>query len=134
MLVGESGVGKSSLSKLLLPERDIRIGALSQGDGKGRHTTTVALLFHLPAGGDIIDSPGVREFRLGSVDAETLAAAFRDFRPFLGHCRYRNCRHLREPDCALAQAVESGTLDRGRLDSYRAILADGEETATPYRD
>jgi ribosome biogenesis GTPase len=128
VLVGQSGVGKSSLSKVLLPDRDIRIGALSQGDGKGRHTTTVALLFHLPGGGDIIDSPGVRGFRLGKVEADTLAAAFRDFRPLLGHCRYRNCRHLQEPDCALARAVESGSLSRERLESYRALLDGVQET------
>lgn len=127
VLVGQSGVGKSSLSKVLLPDRDIRIGALSQGDGKGRHTTTVSLLFHLPAGGDIIDSPGVRGFRLGKVEPETLAAAFRDFRPLLGHCRYRNCRHLQEPDCALVQAAESGRLSRERLQSYRTLLSDGAD-------
>ena len=121
VLVGQSGVGKSSLSKVLLPDRDIRIGALSQGDGKGRHTTTVSLLFHLPAGGDIIDSPGVRGFRLGKVEPETLAAAFRDF---LGHCRYRAPSQDRT---ALVQAAK-GRLSRERLELPH-MLSDGGQTA-----
>jgi ribosome biogenesis GTPase len=123
VLVGESGAGKSSLAALLLPERDIRIGEISSGIGRGRHTTTVTMLFHLPDGGDLIDSPGVREFRLGDVPPEELASAFRDFRPLLGTCRYRDCRHLNEPGCALEQAAASGHLSPHRLVSYRALLS-----------
>lgn len=126
VLVGESGAGKSSLAALLLPEREIRIGEISAGIGRGRHTTTVSMLFHLPDGGDIIDSPGVREFRLGNVTPEELAPAFRDFRPFLGECRYRNCRHLNEPGCALEQAVAERRLSANRLASYRALLSPSE--------
>lgn len=122
VLVGESGAGKSSLAAVLLPDRDIRIGAISSGIGRGRHTTTVTMLFRLPGGGDIIDSPGVREFRLGKVAPEELAAAFRDFRPFLGDCRYRDCRHMNEPGCALEQAVAENRLSPDRLASYRALL------------
>ncbi|MDX9740850.1 MAG: ribosome small subunit-dependent GTPase A [Gammaproteobacteria bacterium] len=122
VLVGESGAGKSSLAGELLPEREIRIGEISSGIGRGRHTTTVTMLFHLPDGGDIIDSPGVREFRLGKIPPAELAGAFRDFRPFLGECRYRDCRHVNERDCALEQAVADKRLDANRLASYRALL------------
>lgn len=128
VLVGESGAGKSSLTQLLLPDHDIRVGELSTRLGRGKHTTTVAMLFHLPGGGDIIDSPGVREFRLGMVEPATLARAFREFRPYLGDCRYRDCRHLDEPDCALALAASAGRLSPERLGSYRAIvLGDGRQ-------
>lgn len=122
VLVGESGAGKSSLAAALLPDREIRVGEISSGIGRGRHTTTVTMLFRLPGGGDIIDSPGVREFRLGEVAPADLAAAFRDFRPFLGACRYRDCRHLNEPGCALEQAVADNRLSPDRLASYRTLL------------
>lgn len=122
VFVGESGVGKSSLLQALLPDRAIRIGALSAASGKGRHTTTSTLLFHLPRGGDIIDSPGVREFRLWSIGAAELARGFREFRPFLADCRFRDCGHDGEPGCAVSLACERGMIGRQRLDSYRAIL------------
>jgi ribosome biogenesis GTPase len=122
VFVGESGVGKSSLLQALLPERAIRIGALSETDGKGRHTTTSTLLFHLPHGGDIIDSPGVREFRLWRLSPAELARGFREFEPFLGQCRFRDCRHDGEPGCAVAHGHDNGKISRLRLDSYRAIL------------
>lgn len=122
VFVGESGVGKSSLLQALLPDRAIRIGALSAASGKGRHTTTSTLLFHLPCSGDIIDSPGVREFRLWSIGAAELARGFREFRPFLADCRFRDCGHDGEPGCAVNLACEQGKIGRQRLDSYRAIL------------
>jgi len=123
VFVGESGVGKSSLAQVLLPGREIRIGEVSAASGKGRHTTTVSLLFHLPdEGGDVIDSPGVREFRLGTVSPMELASAFREFRAHLGDCRYRDCRHADEPDCAIAAAAQAGRIPRQRLESYRALL------------
>jgi ribosome biogenesis GTPase / thiamine phosphate phosphatase len=122
VLVGESGVGKSSLIERLVPGHDIRIGELSRGGGKGRHTTTVAMLFHLADGGDIIDSPGVREFRLWPVEPGELARGFREFREHLGRCRYRDCRHVDEPGCALAAAADRGLIARARLDGYRALL------------
>ncbi|MDR2877991.1 MAG: ribosome small subunit-dependent GTPase A [Chromatiales bacterium] len=129
VLVGESGAGKSSLTQLLLPDRDIRIGELSTRLERGKHTTTVAMLFRLPGGGDIIDSPGVREFHLGTVEPSALAHAFREFRPHLGNCRYRDCRHLSEPDCALSEAATAGQLSPERLESYRAIvLGDGRRS------
>ncbi|MCC6208071.1 MAG: ribosome small subunit-dependent GTPase A [Gammaproteobacteria bacterium] len=122
VFVGESGVGKSSLLQALLPDHEIRVGALSEASGKGRHTTTSTLLFHLPRGGDIIDSPGVREFRLWNISAAELARGFREFRPFLDNCRFRDCVHDGEPGCAVTLACEQGKISRQRLDSYRAIL------------
>ncbi|MGD8854260.1 MAG: small ribosomal subunit biogenesis GTPase RsgA, partial [Gammaproteobacteria bacterium] len=123
ILVGQSGVGKSSLIKALLPDRDIRVGALSRLSGLGRHTTTVAMLYHLPDGGDLIDSPGVRDFSLCPVPPEELARGFVEFRPYLGQCRFHNCRHLSEPGCAVQAAVRSGSISRQRLGSYQHLAA-----------
>ena len=125
ILVGQSGVGKSSLVKRLLPELDIAIGRLSAASGQGRHTTTTTTLYHLPHGGDLIDSPGVRDFRPGRVDPDALAAGFREFRPHLGHCRFNNCRHVSEPDCAITAAAGDGTISTRRLESYRRLLETG---------
>lgn len=118
VFVGQSGVGKSSLVNALLPGVDTRVGELSEQTGKGRHTTTTARLFHFPSGGDLIDSPGIREFALWHVDEQQLAWGFREFRPFLGHCRFRDCRHRDDPGCALQQAVAEGHIDPRRLASF----------------
>jgi ribosome biogenesis GTPase len=118
ILVGQSGVGKSSVVKALLPERDIEIGRLSRATGHGRHTTSAATLYHLPHGGDLIDSPGVRSFRLTDSTRTELAKGFVEFRPYLGKCRFSDCRHETEPGCALRQAVEEGKIARARLDNF----------------
>lgn len=123
VLVGQSGVGKSSLVQALLPDLEVRIGALSRMTGLGRHTTTTAMLYHLPDSGDLIDSPGVREFSLWRVDAAELANGFSEFRPFFGTCRFHNCRHHREPGCAISAAVRDSKIDQRRLRSYREMLA-----------
>lgn len=125
ILVGQSGVGKSSLIKRLLPDLDIAIGRLSKASGQGRHTTTTTTLYHLPHGGDLIDSPGVRDFRLGQVDPGALAAGFREFRRHLGKCRFNDCRHVTEPDCAVIAAAARGEISDRRLESYRRLLAGG---------
>lgn len=122
ILVGQSGVGKSSLVQALLPDVDIRTGGLSQVTGLGRHTTTVAMLYHVPGGGDLIDSPGVRDFTLGKVEPAALEKGFREFAPYLGQCRFHNCRHLSEPGCAVQNAVREGTINRLRFDNYRATV------------
>lgn len=122
ILVGQSGVGKSSLVQALLPDLDIRTGSLSQVTGLGRHTTTVATLYHVPGGGDLIDSPGVRDFSLGKVEAAGLEKGFREFAPYLGQCRFHNCRHVSEPGCAVQNAVRDGAINRLRFDNYRAIV------------
>lgn len=120
--VGESGVGKSSLIQILLPDMELRIGELSEGTGAGRHTTTTTMLFHLPEGGDLIDSPGVREFRLWHIDPGDLGRGFREFRQHLGACKYRDCLHTGEPGCAVAAAVAGGLITPRRMDSYLDIL------------
>ena len=121
---GQSGVGKSSLIAALLPREDIRIGELSHAATKGRHTTTTARLYHLPAGGDLIDSPGIREFGLGHFDARRVARGFIEFRPWIGSCRFRDCRHHDEPGCALREAVAHGAVSSQRYASYLQIIGD----------
>ncbi|UVE17560.1 small ribosomal subunit biogenesis GTPase RsgA [Pseudomonas sp. LS44] len=123
VFVGQSGVGKSSLVNSLLPEVDTRVGPLSEVTGKGTHTTTTARLFHFPGGGDLIDSPGIREFGLVHVSRDDIEDGFIEFRDVLGHCRFRDCKHDREPGCALLQAVAEGRIQPQRMASYRHILA-----------
>ena len=123
ILVGQSGVGKSSLVQALLPDQDVRIGPLSKVTGLGRHTTTVAMLYHLPDGGHLIDSPGVRDFSLWPVSVAELARGFVEFRPYIGQCRFHDCRHNGEPGCAVAEAARRGDIDTRRLENYREILA-----------
>lgn len=122
ILVGQSGVGKSSLVRLLLPDVDIRIGRLSVASGLGRHTTTETTLYHLPGGGDLIDSPGVRDFQLWQATPADLQRGFRELASYAGQCRFHNCRHHNEPGCAVAAAVASGAVDARRLASYRTLL------------
>lgn len=123
ILVGQSGVGKSSLVQALLPDEEVRTGPLSKVTGLGRHTTTVAMLYHLPDGGHLIDSPGVRDFSLWPVTPAELAQGFVEFRPWIGQCRFHDCRHNGEPGCAVAEAARRGDIDPRRLESYRDILA-----------
>ncbi len=122
VFVGQSGVGKSSLINTLLPGVDLKVGELSEQTRKGRHTTTTARLFHLPDGGDLIDSPGIREFALWHIDAERVIEGFREFHDLIGHCRFRDCQHEREPGCAFKEAVEQGRVSAERFDSYKQIL------------
>ena len=123
VFVGQSGVGKSSLVNRLLPNTDTRVGALSELTGKGTHTTTTARLFHFPAGGQLIDSPGIREFGLGHVSVADVEAGFIEFQEHLGHCRFRNCSHEHEPGCALLAAVEEGKIHPQRLASFKHIIS-----------
>ncbi|MFT7301048.1 MAG: ribosome biogenesis GTPase [Porticoccus sp.] len=122
VFVGQSGVGKSSLLNTLSPEINIAVGALSILKAKGTHTTTTSRLFHLPSGGDVIDSPGIREFGLWHLEPESIAQGFIEFRSFLGHCKFRDCKHSQEPECALREAVEDGAIGEERFDSYWHIL------------
>ena len=123
VFVGQSGVGKSSLVNSLLPGIDTRVGALSEQTGKGTHTTTTARLFHFPNGGELVDSPGIREFGLGHVSRQTIEEGFIEFRPLLGRCRFRDCKHDREPGCALLAALADGRIQEQRMHSYRHIIA-----------
>ncbi|MFB9886511.1 small ribosomal subunit biogenesis GTPase RsgA [Balneatrix alpica] len=129
VFVGQSGVGKSSLINALLPGVDIKVGELSELTRKGTHTTTTARLFHFPSGGDLIDSPGIREFALWHLSPDELLEGFREFRPFLGRCRFRDCRHQQEPGCALLTAEQEGAISAERMHSYRMILSTLDEEA-----
>jgi ribosome biogenesis GTPase len=127
IFVGQSGVGKSSLVNALLPEADLRVGPLSELRQTGTHTTTTAQLFHIPAGGSLIDSPGIREFGLWHMSRDQIEFGFREFRPLLGHCRFRDCRHEREPGCAILAAAATGAINSNRLQSYRHIITTLEQ-------
>jgi len=122
VLVGQSGMGKSTIINALSPEAAVRVAEVSAALDSGRHTTTHARLYHLASGTDIVDSPGLQVFGLHHLDVDELAEAFVEFRPHLGHCRFRDCRHLAEPGCALAQACVTGSINERRLDSYRQLL------------
>lgn len=122
ILVGQSGVGKSSLVNRLLPDLDLQTGDLSRVTGKGTHTTTTTIMYSLPCGGRLIDSPGVWEYGLWSMSAGELEAGFIDFAPFAGLCRFNDCRHEAEPGCAVRDAVDKGAIKRWRYDAYLRLL------------
>ena len=121
VLVGQSGMGKSTITNALLPELGIRTQEVSMVLDSGKHTTTAAHLYHLNANSQLIDSPGLQEFGLNHLDIEALEHAFIEFRPYLGKCRFNNCRHIKEPDCALSQAVVDGSVSSERLKYYQAL-------------
>ncbi len=121
VFVGQSGVGKSSLINAICPAAEAAIGSLSEAHSKGRHTTTTANLFFLPGGGQLIDSPGIREFGLIHLDEDDIAQGFIEFRPFLGHCKFRDCRHKNDPGCALQSALQAGKISPQRMQSYQLI-------------
>ncbi|MHB0985799.1 MAG: ribosome small subunit-dependent GTPase A [Sulfuricella sp.] len=122
VLVGQSGMGKSSIINALLPEVQAHTREISQALNSGKHTTTHARLYHLDGDSHIIDSPGLQEFGLAHVSAQDIAHAFVEFRPYLGgRCRFSNCRHLVEPGCALLEAAAAGKIDPRRLEIYRKL-------------
>jgi ribosome biogenesis GTPase / thiamine phosphate phosphatase len=123
VLVGQSGMGKSTIINRLLPGAAARVGELSAALGGGRHTTTHARLYHLDAASHIIDSPGLQEFGLVHVEPESLAHDFVEFRPHLGQCKFNDCKHLTEPGCAITGAVERGEIAAPRLASYRTLVS-----------
>ena len=118
VFVGQSGVGKSSLLNALVPTINAVVGDLSQGADKGTHTTTTSRLFHLPDDGNVIDSPGIREFGLWHLEPDKIAEGFIEFKRFLGSCKFRDCQHKQEPGCALNEALARGDISQARMDSY----------------
>jgi ribosome biogenesis GTPase len=127
ILVGLSGVGKSSLVKDLLPDIDIRIGEISEASKEGKHTTTVSTLYSLPTGGYLIDSPGVRDFSPINLDKEQILNGFIELKPYRGKCKFANCSHTHEPGCAITEAVEAGKVNSQRVNSFRKMLQDSEQ-------
>ncbi|MFL5574565.1 MAG: ribosome small subunit-dependent GTPase A [Gemmatimonadaceae bacterium] len=117
-LTGPSGVGKSSLLNALYPGLDLRVGEVSESVNKGRHTTVGALLHPLPDGGYVVDTPGLREVGMWNLDPAHVDALFPELRPFIPECRFGDCTHRAEPDCAVRAAVDAGAVSRARFESY----------------
>lgn len=122
VFVGHSGVGKSSLLNALDPEHRRRVRTGREFDGKGRHTTTSSTLVELGDDTRVIDTPGIRAFGLWRIGRDQLHHEFPEFATHAPRCRFRDCRHRREPDCAVHAAVEAGLVARSRYDAYRRIL------------
>ncbi len=122
VFVGQSGVGKSSLINAIMPGTDTRVGALSESTQKGKHTTTTAKLFHFPQGGDLIDSPGIREFSLWHMDEGDIYRGFKEIAPLLGFCKFRDCHHQSEPGCAVQHALSTGKISASRWRSCQHII------------
>lgn len=127
ILVGLSGVGKSSIVKMILPREEIKIGETSTATGEGKHTTTVSALYHLKDNGIIIDSPGVRDFTPINNSIDEITHGFVDVRKYDGACKFKNCSHNNEPECAMKQAVSDGKLNELRFNNYRRLIQEFKE-------
>ena len=122
-LVGSSGVGKSTLLNSLAGKTVAATSTIREDDKKGRHTTTHRALYRLPNGGLVIDVPGIRELKIAEVD-EALATVFDDIEAMSSHCRFKDCRHESEPDCAVRNAIANGELEERRLHNYRKLISE----------
>jgi ribosome biogenesis GTPase len=121
VVTGQSGVGKSSLLNGVEPGLDLRVQAVSEDTEKGRHTTSTAELIPLAMGGFVVDTPGIRQFQLWDVIPEEVAGFFRELRPYVSQCRFPNCTHTHEDNCAVKDAVADGWIDARRYESYVQI-------------
>ncbi|MEZ5472149.1 MAG: ribosome small subunit-dependent GTPase A [Marinicella sp.] len=123
VIVGQSGVGKSSITRVMMPSVELKTGKLSEKTGKGAHTTSVTQMYYdEPLDAYIIDSPGVWEYGLWQMSAHEIAAGFREFQNYLGHCKFSNCTHIHEPQCAIMQAVKKGDIKENRYQSYLRVV------------
>ncbi|WP_301100406.1 ribosome small subunit-dependent GTPase A [Propionivibrio sp.] len=124
VLVGQSGMGKSTLTNALMPEANAPTREISAALDSGKHTTTHATLYRLDSSSALIDSPGLQEFGLRHLSPNAIEHGFLEFRPLLGQCRFRNCRHDREPDCAIHYAAQHGVIDPRRYAAFRSLFAE----------
>ncbi len=122
IFLGQSGVGKSSLINELIPDLNLRVNEISTKSKLGKNTTTNTTLYHIPSGGDLIDSPGIREFQLDDLTDKEILSGFKEFKPFIGECKFRNCAHINEPKCAIKTAVEDGAINPKRYHSYLQLI------------
>lgn len=124
ILVGQSGVGKSSIIKKLLPNETNKIltGSLSERTNLGSHTTSNSVLYHLPSGGNLIDSPGIRELNLWNIPSNQIAEGYREFQPYISQCKFRNCNHIDTPGCAVINAVKNKLIHQTRYENYVKII------------
>jgi ribosome biogenesis GTPase len=134
VLVGQSGMGKSTIINGLVGHASARVAEISAALNTGRHTTTHAELYHLDADSHIVDSPGLQEFGLHHLTPQDAAHAFIEFRPALGHCRFRDCRHLHEPGCAVTEAAARGEISARRLACYRRLVSELEHKRPDWQD
>ena len=118
MLAGQSGVGKSSLTNAIIPDKDIKTNTVSATTKHGRHTTTATTLYHLTDGGYLIDSPGVAIFGLAGLSEHQLAYGYREFQTYIDNCQFNDCRHLKDKGCAVVAAVDNGDISKTRYDRF----------------
>ncbi len=124
IFLGQSGVGKSSLINTLIPDLDLRVDEISTKTKLGRHTTTNTTIYHIPSGGDLIDSPGIREFQINEFSSKQILNGYREFKSYLGKCRFRNCQHVNEPGCAIRGALDSEVIHPARYQSYINLISE----------
>jgi ribosome biogenesis GTPase len=127
VLVGQSGVGKSSIVNALLPGVDTAVSELSDNSGLGTHTTTTSRRYDLPMGGALIDSPGIREFGMDHLDPEHIAEGFREISALAENCKFRNCQHISEPGCAVKAAINTPELHPDRYESYLLLREEASQ-------
>jgi ribosome biogenesis GTPase len=129
ILTGQSGVGKSSLTNAIIPDKALRTNTISQTTKHGRHTTTAATLYHMEQGGDLIDSPGVAIFGLAGLSEQQLAYGYREFQPLIDQCQFKDCRHLVDKGCSVRAAAENGEISMTR---YQRFLKLREKMPTAF--
>ena len=126
MISGHSGVGKSTLVNALDDSLSLRIGAISESNAQGKHTTTFAEMYKLKSGGYIIDTPGIRAFGIVNLEKEVISHYFPEMRHFLNECKYNNCLHMNEPKCAVKAALETGEVSESRYTTYMQLMTEDE--------
>lgn len=129
IIVGQSGVGKSSIINKLSSTSNQKTNTVSKGTGEGRHTTVNSVMIDIADGGRVIDSPGVRDYAPATQTNEQVATSFREIKKMSYECRFANCQHLKEPNCAVKEGIESGEISARRYDSYRRLIVLSEQLA-----